>query len=311
MRFQLVGRDVTVVTFHLDSDPGMERRRTLVFVCTDAGWQIAHLHASNAPRPVKLKRGAAMLARVVQWLPAWPWRGAVSREGIMMREPSVGQVTLSRPVTCTPMLPRMSLTMQRTRTTVTMRRAGTPIRPSQPPTRPMATPTLTTMTIVATRIPAMTTATIVMASTITSTCITAARLAGSAGCSAATATAPRTADEALEGSAEGIRAVKISLVALFVTAVLQLAVVAFSGSVALLADTIHNFADALTSIPLWIAFIVGRRAANRRYTYGYGRAEDLAGLAIVIDDRPRAQRWRPGSRSASCSRPSRSAISAG
>jgi ketosteroid isomerase-like protein len=52
LRFQLVGRDVTVVTFHLDSDPGMERRRTLVFVRTDAGWQIAHLHASNAPRPV-------------------------------------------------------------------------------------------------------------------------------------------------------------------------------------------------------------------------------------------------------------------
>jgi cation diffusion facilitator family transporter len=91
-----------------------------------------------------------------------------------------------------------------------------------------------------------------------------------------------TADEALEGSAEGIRAVKVSLIAMFLTAVLQLAVVAFSGSVGLLADTIHNFADALTSIPLWIAFIVGRRAANRRYTYGYGRAEDVAGLAIVI-----------------------------
>jgi len=91
-----------------------------------------------------------------------------------------------------------------------------------------------------------------------------------------------TADEALEGSAEGIRAVKISLVAMFVTAMLQALVVAFSGSVGLLADTIHNFADALTSIPLWIAFIVGRRAATRRYTYGYGRAEDVAGLAIVL-----------------------------
>ena len=89
------------------------------------------------------------------------------------------------------------------------------------------------------------------------------------------------ADEALEGSDEGIRAVKVSLVALFVTAALQAVVVAFSGSVALLADTIHNLADALTAVPLWIAFVVGRRPANRRYTYGYGRAEDVAGLAIV------------------------------
>jgi cation diffusion facilitator family transporter len=54
-----------------------------------------------------------------------------------------------------------------------------------------------------------------------------------------------------------------------------------SGSVALLADTVHNVSDALTALPLWIAFVVGRRAANRRYTYGYGRAEDLAGLFIV------------------------------
>ena len=56
---------------------------------------------------------------------------------------------------------------------------------------------------------------------------------------------------------------------------------AVTGSVALLADTIHNFSDALTAIPLWIAFVLGRRAATRRYTYGYGRAEDLAGVFIV------------------------------
>ena len=54
-----------------------------------------------------------------------------------------------------------------------------------------------------------------------------------------------------------------------------------SGSVALLADTVHNFSDALTAVPLWIAFVLGRRAATRRYTYGYGRAEDLAGLFVV------------------------------
>jgi cation diffusion facilitator family transporter len=54
-----------------------------------------------------------------------------------------------------------------------------------------------------------------------------------------------------------------------------------TGSVALLADTVHNFSDALTALPLWIAFVLGRRAATRRYTYGYGRAEDLAGVFIV------------------------------
>jgi cation diffusion facilitator family transporter len=88
-------------------------------------------------------------------------------------------------------------------------------------------------------------------------------------------------DSALESSARGIRAVKISLVVLGITAAAQLVVVAASGSVALLADTIHNFSDALTAVPLWIAFVVGRRAATRRYTYGYGRAEDLAGLFVI------------------------------
>lgn len=88
-------------------------------------------------------------------------------------------------------------------------------------------------------------------------------------------------DSALEGSAEGIRAVKISLIGLGATSIAQLIVVLLTGSVALLADTIHNFSDALTAIPLWIAFVLSRRAANRRYTYGYGRAEDLAGVFIV------------------------------
>jgi cation diffusion facilitator family transporter len=88
-------------------------------------------------------------------------------------------------------------------------------------------------------------------------------------------------DAALEGSAEGIRALKTSLVVLLVTAALQAVVVVLSGSVALLADTVHNLSDALTAVPLWIAFVAGRRAASRRYTYGYGRAEDLAGVFIV------------------------------
>lgn len=88
-------------------------------------------------------------------------------------------------------------------------------------------------------------------------------------------------DAALESSDRGIRAVKVSLVAFGVTALLQAVIVVLTGSVALLADTIHNFSDALTAIPLWIAFALGRRAPSKRYTYGYGRAEDLAGVLIV------------------------------
>jgi cation diffusion facilitator family transporter len=89
-------------------------------------------------------------------------------------------------------------------------------------------------------------------------------------------------DRALEGSQRGIWALKISLGGLLVTAIFQLVVVLISGSAALLADTIHNFADALTAIPLWIAFVIGRRPPTRRYTYGYRRAEDLAGVFIVL-----------------------------
>ena len=85
----------------------------------------------------------------------------------------------------------------------------------------------------------------------------------------------------MEASAEGIRALWVSLAVLGGTALLQAAVVAISGSVALLGDTLHNAADALTAVPLGIAFVVGRRPPTRRYTYGYGRAEDLAGVVIV------------------------------
>ena len=89
-------------------------------------------------------------------------------------------------------------------------------------------------------------------------------------------------DSALESSAEGIRALKVSLVGLGLTALLQGFVVVISGSVALLGDTLHNVADALTALPLWVAFNLGRRPRSRRYPYGYGRAEDLAGLFIVF-----------------------------
>lgn len=89
-------------------------------------------------------------------------------------------------------------------------------------------------------------------------------------------------DDAMEASSAGIRALKISLVIMLVTTVLQAVIFVFSNSVALLADTIHNLSDALTAVPLWIAFVLGRRAATKRFTFGYGRAEDLAGLFIVV-----------------------------
>jgi cation diffusion facilitator family transporter len=89
-------------------------------------------------------------------------------------------------------------------------------------------------------------------------------------------------DRALSTSRAGIRALWVSLVILGATAALQAVVVIWSGSIALLGDTLHNVADALTAVPLGLAFLVGRRAPNRRYTYGYGRAEDLAGIVIVL-----------------------------
>jgi cation diffusion facilitator family transporter len=89
-------------------------------------------------------------------------------------------------------------------------------------------------------------------------------------------------DQELEASSRGMRALVVSLAVLGVTALLQAAVVVLTGSVALLGDTLHNVADALTAVPLAIAFTLGRRVPTRRYTYGYGRAEDLAGVVIVL-----------------------------
>ncbi len=89
-------------------------------------------------------------------------------------------------------------------------------------------------------------------------------------------------DEALESSARGIRVLKVSLVVLLVTGVLEGLVAAASGSVALLAETVHNFSDAFTAIPLGLAFWLSRRPPSRRFTYGFGRAEDLAGVFIVV-----------------------------
>jgi cation diffusion facilitator family transporter len=91
-----------------------------------------------------------------------------------------------------------------------------------------------------------------------------------------------TIDPTLLTTERGIWAVKWSLIGLGATALLQAVIVFFSGSVALLADTIHNIADAGTAIPLWIAFTLVKRQPSRRFTYGYGRVEDVAGVIIVL-----------------------------
>lgn len=88
-------------------------------------------------------------------------------------------------------------------------------------------------------------------------------------------------DNALEADSRGRRALWISFAVLVATAALQAVVVSVSGSVALLGDTLHNVADALTTFPILIAFALARRPANDRFTYGYGRAEDLAGVFVV------------------------------
>jgi cation diffusion facilitator family transporter len=89
-------------------------------------------------------------------------------------------------------------------------------------------------------------------------------------------------DDALLVSTAGTRALAISLTGLLLTALVQLLIFALSSSVGLLADVVHNFADALTALPIGLAFWVARRSPTPRYTYGYGRAEDLAGVTVVI-----------------------------
>jgi len=89
-------------------------------------------------------------------------------------------------------------------------------------------------------------------------------------------------DPAVISTRQGIRAVKWSLAGLLATALVQVVVVYFSGSMALFADTLHNFGDAVTAIPLWIAFRLVQKKPTPRFPYGYGRVEDLAGVTIVF-----------------------------
>jgi hypothetical protein len=101
-------------------------------------------------------------------------------------------------------------------------------------------------------------------------------------------------DATIATTERGIWAIKWSFIILAITAALQVVVVAISGSVALLADTIHNFADAATAIPLWIAFVLARRKPTATFPYGLGRVEDLAGVTIVLITRRKAACFSKG-----------------
>ena len=83
-------------------------------------------------------------------------------------------------------------------------------------------------------------------------------------------------------SKQGLEAVKWSSIILFLGSCIQLVVVVLSGSVSLLSDTIHNFGDAATALPLGAAFILGRKKANKKFTYGYGKVEDIAGVIVLL-----------------------------
>lgn len=89
-------------------------------------------------------------------------------------------------------------------------------------------------------------------------------------------------DPGLLSSKRGIHALMWSLLIMMLTAGIQVFLVVITGSVALLADTVHNFGDALTAVPLWVAFKLGTKEPTDRYTYGLGRIEDLAGIFIVL-----------------------------
>jgi cation diffusion facilitator family transporter len=89
-------------------------------------------------------------------------------------------------------------------------------------------------------------------------------------------------DADLYGNRAGLRAVQISTAGMLLVAAIQFAIAWIGGSAGLFADALHNFGDVFTTIALWIAFVISNRAANQRYTYGYYRAEDLAGVFIVL-----------------------------
>ena len=94
------------------------------------------------------------------------------------------------------------------------------------------------------------------------------------------ATPPQPGDEAHRRLA--MRAIVVSSAGLLLTSSFELAITVLSGSVALLSDAIHNLGDVFTTVGVYIGFRLSRRSGTTRYPYGFGRAEDLAGIVILL-----------------------------
>jgi cation diffusion facilitator family transporter len=80
---------------------------------------------------------------------------------------------------------------------------------------------------------------------------------------------------------KAMRAIVVSSLGLLVTSGLELLAVFFSGSVALLSDALHNLGDVFTTVGVYVGFRFSRRRPTAKFPYGYGRAEDVAGLVVV------------------------------
>src|SRR5437588_799674 len=85
-----------------------------------------------------------------------------------------------------------------------------------------------------------------------------------------------------EGTQTGLRAIRISAAVLAVAAAAQLIVVGIGGSAGLFAAALDNLGDVISTVALALAFMAARRAADDRYTFGYQRLEDIAGIVVVM-----------------------------
>lgn len=106
-------------------------------------------------------------------------------------------------------------------------------------------------------------------------------------------------------AAVGLRAIYIATAGMVLVAVVEFTFFALANSAGLLSDALHNLGDVFTTVALWFAFRISARPASRRYTYGYHRAEDLAGafIALVIVVSAIAAAWESYQRLATGSVP--------
>ncbi len=89
------------------------------------------------------------------------------------------------------------------------------------------------------------------------------------------------ANEAVDRS-DAYRAIAFSALGLGITGLIELGIALLSGSVGLLSDALHNLSDVSTSLVVFIGLRVSKRPATDTYPYGWGRAEDIAGLGVAL-----------------------------